>query len=74
VPVRRRIAVQKAPVNVTFRRHTFLKTFGSKSPLVVKFGRFERGASSVCHLSRSQPAGRNVSNALRRTAPPVTLR
>jgi hypothetical protein len=61
-------AVQKAPVNVTFRHHTFLKTFGSKPPPVVKFDRFRRGASSACRLNRYHPVGRNVSTALRRTA------
>jgi len=64
-----RLAFTLTPaLNVTFRRHTFLKTLGSTPSPIVKFGRFCGGASSACHLTRYQPVRCNVSNALRAAA------
>ncbi|MDR6408016.1 hypothetical protein J2797_006566 [Paraburkholderia terricola] len=53
--------VRNTPANLTFRRHTFLKTLGSEPSPIVKFGGLRGGASSACRLKRCYPARRNVS-------------
>src|SRR3954471_8508467 len=53
--MRRSIELREPP-NVTFRRHTFLKTLAGKTPVVVKSWRFRGGSHFHARDTVSRPA------------------